>query len=289
MGVVNSPGALRGALARVVGTRGVGGRDIGARGGPSGRGQPRNASQGGRVTTPQVTCGYCRKAGHTEDGCWRKEGKCLRYGSSEHQIAGCPKTLEGGTPISRQATSGGTKVLIDPGTTHLFVNPTFMSGIDVKPDRLPFDLEVRTPMGNKSIITSLAYKNCEFWIGERRMLVDLVSLDIKGYDVIIGMDFLAHYHAKLDCRAKVLEFWIPGEAILKLDVKGRLASSALISGIRARKMLYKGAQGFLAFLINAPSDQVKLEDVPVVREFPDVFPEELKPYLQREKWSSRLT
>ncbi|XP_071901715.1 uncharacterized protein [Coffea arabica] len=90
------------------------------------------------------------------------------------------------------------------------------------------------------------------------------------------MDFLTHYHAKLDCRAKVVEFWIPGKATLKLDVKGRLASSAMISGARARKMLYKGAQGFLAFLINAPSDQVKLEDVPVVREFPDVFPEELK-------------
>ncbi|XP_071916280.1 uncharacterized protein [Coffea arabica] len=236
-GGVNSPGAPRGALARGVGARSAGGRDIGARGRPSGRSQTRNAPQGGRVTTPQVTCGYCRRAGHTEDICWRKEGKCLKCGSSEHQIAGCPKIQEGGIPSARQATSRGNRpkvparvyaiddqpvpdssevvegtlpifhrlarVLIDPGTTHLFVNPTFMSGIDVKPVKLPFDLEVRTPMGNKSIITSLAYKNCEFWVGERKMLVDLVSLDIKGYDVIIEMDFLAHYHAKLDCRAKV--------------------------------------------------------------------------------------
>ncbi|XP_071921808.1 uncharacterized protein [Coffea arabica] len=98
-----------------------------------------------------------------------------------------------------------------------------------------------------------------------------------------GMDFLGHHHAKLDCRAKVVEFCIPGEATLRLDVKGRLASSAMISGIQARKMLSKGAQGFLAFLINAPSDQVKLEDVPVVREFLDVFPEELKTLpLERE-------
>nr|XP_027122097.1 uncharacterized protein LOC113739047 [Coffea arabica] len=91
-GGVNSHGAPRGALARGAGARGAGGRDTGVRGGPSGRGQPRNASQGGRVTNPQVACGYCRKASHTEDGCWRKEGKCLRCGSSEHQIAGCPKT-----------------------------------------------------------------------------------------------------------------------------------------------------------------------------------------------------
>ncbi|XP_071917185.1 uncharacterized protein [Coffea arabica] len=309
-GGVNSPGTPRGALAKGAGARSAGGRDIGARGRPSGRSQTKNAPQGGRVTTPQVTCGYCRRAGHTEDRYWRKEGKCLKCGSSEHQVVGCPKIQEGGTPSARQATSGGNRpkvparvyvivdqpvpdssevvegtlpifyrlarVLIDPGTTHSFVNPTFMSRIDEKPVKLPFDLEVRTPMGNKSIITSLAYKNCEFWVGEHKMLVDLVSLDIKGYDVIIGMDFLSHYHAKLDCRAKVVEFWISGEATLKLDVKDRLASSAMISGVRARKMLYKGAQGFLAFLINAPSDQVKLEDVPVVRKFPDVFPEELK-------------
>ncbi|XP_071933737.1 uncharacterized protein [Coffea arabica] len=310
MGGVNSSGVPQGALARGVGVRGAGGRNIGDRGGPGGRNQTRNAPPGGRVTTPQVICGYCRKAGHTEDGYWRKEGKCLRCGSSEYQIAGCPKTLEGGTSSARQTTPGGNRskvparmyaiddqpvpdssevvegtlpifhrlvrVLIDPGATHSFVNPIFMFGIDIQPVKLPFDLEVRTPMGNKSIITSLVYKNYEFWVGERKMLVDLVSLDIKGYDVIIRMDFLTHYHTKLDCRAKVVEFWFPGEATLKLDVRGRLASSALISGIRARKMLNKGAQGFLAFLINASSDQVKLEDVPVVREFPDVFPEELK-------------
>ncbi|XP_071921795.1 uncharacterized protein [Coffea arabica] len=182
------------------------------------------------------------------------------------------EVVEGTLPIFHRLA----RVLIDPGATHSFVNLIFMSGIDVQPVKLPFDLEVRTPMGNRSIITSLAYKNCEFWVGERKMLVDLVSLDIKGYDVIIGMDFLAHYHAKLDCRAKVVEFWIPGKATLKLDVKGRLASSAMISGVRARKMLFGGAQGFIAFLINAPSDQVRLEDVPVVRKFPDVFPEELK-------------
>nr|XP_027083520.1 uncharacterized protein LOC113705811 [Coffea arabica] len=309
-GGMTSSGAPRGALARETGTRNAGGRNNGARRGSNGRGQPRNTSLGGRAIIPQVTCVYCKKSGHTMDDCWRKQGKCLKCGSNEHQISGCPKVQEGTTPNARPNTSGGSrptvparvyamddqpvpdssevvegtllifhrlaKVLINPSATHSFVNPTFMSGIDVKPVRLPFDLEVRTPMGNKNVITSLAYKNCEFWIGERKMLVDLISLGIRGYDVIIGMDFLGHHHAKLDYRAKVVEFCIPGEATLRLDVKGRLASSAMISGIRARKMLFKGAQDFLAFLINAPSDQVRLEDVPVVREFPDVFPEELK-------------
>ncbi|XP_027067632.1 uncharacterized protein [Coffea arabica] len=303
IGVVNISSASRGALTRGAGARGSGARGSGVRGGQSGRGPPRSALQGVQVSTSQITCGYCEKANHTANECWRKDGKCLKCGSAEHQIVNCPRISEngksqGGATSSRQTASGGSrpkvparvyaldnqpvpnssevveytlpifhrlaKVLIDPGVTHSFVNPAFMCGIDVKPVRLPYDLEVRTPTNNKSMLTSLVYKECEFWIGERKMLVDLVSLDLKGYDVIIGIDFLSYHHAKLNCRAKVVEFCIPSEATLKLDVRGRLVSSASISGIRVRKMLHKGAQGFLAFLINAPSDQVKLEDVPIV-------------------------
>ena len=73
------------------------------------------------------------------------------------------------------------------------------------------------------------------------MIVDLISLAIKGFDVIIGMDWLARYHTRLDCRTKVVEFCIPSEVTLKLDVRGILVSSALISKIRVRKLLSKRA------------------------------------------------
>ncbi|XP_071900975.1 uncharacterized protein [Coffea arabica] len=269
---VTNPGTPRGTLVRGTGTRNAGRRNNGARGGSNGRGQPRNSSQGGRAIIPQVQEGTTPNARPNTSGGSRPTVTARVYAIDDQPVPDSSEVVEGTLPIFHRLA----KVLIDPGATHSFVDPSFMSGIDVQPVRLPFDLEIRTPMGNKKVITSLVYKNCEFWVGERKMLVDLISLDIKGYDVIIGMDFLGHHHAKLDCRAKVVKFCIPGEATLRLDVKGRLASSAMVSGIRARKMLSKGAQGFIAFLINTPSDQAKLEDVPVVREFPDVFPEELK-------------
>ena len=78
------------------------------------------------------------------------------------------------------------------------------------------------------------YRNCNIWVSEWKLVVDLISLAIKGYDVILGMDWLAHYHARVDYHMKVVEFCIPGEATLKLDMRGVLASSTLISGIRAR-------------------------------------------------------
>ena len=65
---------------------------------------------------------------------------------------------------------------------------------------------------------------------------------------------------------RTVKLCISREANIKLDVMNRLVSSALILGIWARKLLSKGAQGYLAFLINTPSDKVRLEDMPIVKE-----------------------
>ena len=44
------------------------------------------------------------------------------------------------------------------------------------------------------------YVDCEIWVGERKLLENLINLTIKGYDVILGMDWLARYDAQLDCK-----------------------------------------------------------------------------------------
>ena len=49
----------------------------------------------------------------------------------------------------------------------------------------------------------------------------------------------------------------------------------LVSGEKARKLLWKGAVGYLAYIVNQPKDKAQLEQVPIVREFLDVCPEEL--------------
>lgn len=163
------------------------------------------------------------------------------YSLEPQQVPDSFEVVEGTIPVFHRFA----KVLVDPGATHFFVNPNFMCGIDIKPASLPYDLEVRTPTGDHRLITSMVYKDCEVWVGERKLLGDLISLSIKGYNVILGIDWLARYNAQLDCKRKVIEFRIPGEATLRLDIRGWLASSAMISGIRAGKLLSRGAQGLV--------------------------------------------
>ena len=49
----------------------------------------------------------------------------------------------------------------------------------------------------------------------------------------------------------------------------------MISAISTRCLLQKGYKGYLAHVVDTRSSEVRLEDVPVVRDFPDVFPDDL--------------
>ena len=51
--------------------------------------------------------------------------------------------------------------------------------------------------------------------------------------------------------------------------------SNIISAMQARSFLRKGYESFLALVLNSRREQVNLEKIPVVKEFLDVFPEEL--------------
>ncbi|GJZ76681.1 hypothetical protein Tco_0641353 [Tanacetum coccineum] len=65
-----------------------------------------------------------------------------------------------------------------------------------------------------------------------------------SFDVVIGMDWLSKYHARIICDEKVVHIPINGETLI----------------IR---------------VMEKKSDEKRLEDIPVVREFPEVFPEDL--------------
>ena len=53
-------------------------------------------------------------------------------------------------------------------------------------------------------------RDCCVMIGYREMTVDLVLFDLEDFDVILGMDWLASYHASIDCFRKRVTFSIPG-------------------------------------------------------------------------------
>ena len=55
----------------------------------------------------------------------------------------------------------------------------------------------------------------------------------------------------------------------------REITPSLINAMTASKMLRKGCQGYLAFIVDRRQEGTQLEDIPIVKEFPDVFPDDI--------------
>ena len=86
---------------------------------------------------------------------------------------------------------------------------------------------------------------------------------------------MAAYHASVDCFRKEVvfrplrepEFWFKGSRMHALP--------RVISALRAKRLLRKGCHGYLAYVVETRKKVLKLDDIPVIREFPNVFPEDL--------------
>ncbi|MCF7184013.1 hypothetical protein L3H42_10980, partial [Corynebacterium sp. MC-13] len=163
--------------------------------------------------------------------------------------------------------------LIDPGSTLSFISPLVACTINMPSEPIePF--EVATPVGN-SIIVNRVYKNCPVRVCDRGTQADLIELDMTDFDVIMGMDWLASCYAKVDCQKKVVQFHFPGEAMLEWSGHIATPRGKFISYLKARKMIRKGCLYHLVRVHDLEAESPTLQSVPVVNEFPDVFPDEL--------------
>ena len=104
---------------------------------------------------------------------------------------------------------------------------------------------------------------------------NLVLLPLNEFDVILGMDWLSRHRAKVDCYEKAVIFEDSGGKTYTFRGIRRVACSKVISALAAIRLLKKGCQAFLAHVIDTSRGEPKLEDIPVVREYPDVFPNDL--------------
>ena len=113
-------------------------------------------------------------------------------------------------------------------------------------------------------------------MADRELYVDLIILDMYDYDVILGMDFLTKYNATIDCRKRRVTFSPGNDDEFSFDGGPRREGKTIISSMKARKMLTSGCQGFLASVVDmAQKEETRPEDIPIVQDFVEVFPEEL--------------
>ncbi|GJT14753.1 putative reverse transcriptase domain-containing protein [Tanacetum coccineum] len=104
--------------------------------------------------------------------------------------------------------------------------------------------------------------------------IDLMPIKLGSFDVVIGTDWLSKYHARIICDEKVVHILINGETLIIRGDQSKTRLS-LISCIKTERYISREYQVFIAQVLEKKSDEKRLEDIPVVREFLEVYPEDL--------------
>jgi len=119
------------------------------------------------------------------------------------------------------------------------------------------------------------YRHVPIIIAKHEFPGDLILFNISEFDIILGTDWLIIYRANIDCKdlkvtLRDVESW---EVCF---YGGRLRNEcSIISIVKASKMLRQGCIGYLCYATEIKEEEIKIENIHVVCEFPDVFPEEL--------------
>ncbi|GKB61747.1 reverse transcriptase domain-containing protein, partial [Tanacetum coccineum] len=135
------------------------------------------------------------------------------------------------------------RVLFNSGADKSFVSISLASMLNIPPITIYTFYNIKMANGNL-VSTNTVIQGCTLTLLNQPFKIDLMPIKLGSFDVVIGMDWLSKYHAIIICDEKVVHIPIKGETLI----------------IR---------------VMEKKSDEKRLEDIPVVREFPEVFLEDL--------------
>ena len=135
--------------------------------------------------------------------------------------------------------------LVDPRSMHSFASKPFLDRFQIETQPLGGRMGVSLPVGDP-LFSDRVVRDSRVLIGGQEFPADLVALDMREFDVVLGMDWLSRHRATLDCYKKEVKLHRPGKLEVKFTGIRRELSSNMTFAMAAQRMLRKGCQGYLA-------------------------------------------
>ncbi|KAK1427869.1 hypothetical protein QVD17_16567 [Tagetes erecta] len=252
-------------------------------------------------TCDSIRCDNCKRMGHTTRNCRaalaeRNKTGCFECGAPDHFKKNCPKlknqnnnqargrafVLGVGEARQDPNTVTGTFlvnqnqafVLFDTGADMSFVSTNFKSLLGTKVSKLnsPYTIELAN---GKLIETNEIIKGCTIHLENHPFDIDLLPVELGSFDIVVGMDWLSKNHAEVVCFEKKVHIPLPNGETLLVQGEKQETKLKIVNCMKARKYLKKGYCAFLAHVVEDKPEERRVENIPIVRDFPEVFPEDL--------------
>ncbi|GJT91376.1 putative reverse transcriptase domain-containing protein [Tanacetum coccineum] len=237
------------------------------------------------ANTNAIVCFECGAPSHFKKDCpqWKNKNQGNGNGVAKAYAVG----VAGQNPDNNVVT--GTfflnnrcaSILFDTGADTSFVSTQFSTLINIVPTTLDHGYNVELADG-RIIWVNTVLLGCTLHFLNHPFHVDLMPVEMGTYDVIIGMDWLTKYQAIIDCAKKIVRIPFGSEILIFHGDESRNKRRTrlnIISCTKTQKYLLKGCHIFLAHItIKETGDKSKkkqLQDVPIVKIFPEVFPRTL--------------
>jgi hypothetical protein len=142
-------------------------------------------------------------------------------------------------------------ILFDSGATHSFVRAKYGTkiGLDIYPTN--GDYKITTPGGK--ILSNQICRKVPLQLGSQLIKTYLLLLDLEGMDVLLGINWMTQHQVSLDISSRTV---------------------AMDSPEYEPTILYLPQRGYINSCTYATTG-IKLKDIPIVCEYPDVFPDDL--------------
>jgi hypothetical protein len=146
--------------------------------------------------------------------------------------------------------------------------------IEKRPSRVERGFMISTPLG-EVVVIDVVYKGIGISIDGLELGVHLIPLELQDFEAILGMDWLSVYKAQMDCFANTVTLQgLNGRRVI-FRGKKNVILNCIILVMTARKMVKKGCEAYIAYVFDSKEKTGELTNIPIVKEFTDVFPDEL--------------
>ncbi|XP_021985732.1 uncharacterized protein LOC110881900 [Helianthus annuus] len=99
-------------------------------------------------------------------------------------------------------------------------------------------------------------------------------MKLAGFDIVIGMDWLSFNHTQIACDKKQVMIKTPSGESITIQGDTHYGLPDQVTMLKASKCLKNGCVIYMA-QVTVDMPKPKIEDIPVVTKYPDVFSEEL--------------
>ncbi|KAI3827878.1 hypothetical protein L1987_01966 [Smallanthus sonchifolius] len=165
-------------------------------------------------------------------------------------------------------------ILFDTGAEKSFMSLNFEPLLAKTRSQLEKTFTVEIANGDSLTIESIIY-DCSLELNEHTFPINLVPMPLGSFDIIIGMDWLSNHHVEVICFEKCIRIPLPSGETLRVFGEKPCKGLKLMSCTTAQKYLRKKYVAFLAHIVQKDVKKKSIQDIPIIRDFPEVFPEDL--------------